>query len=273
MKNFKIAVFSIFAILALSAPAAAQSAASGGKTPATTKQDPTNTLVKATQEYKASLDGLASSYEASATQAEEKLKQLKELYDEGVLSRKEYEAAQLVAATARTKAEETRKQIAQADLTITAALKPKSAEGVWTGTSGATTDWTTSNAKYDALIRENGKRFGVDPFLIFCVMEQESRFNASATSPVGAQGLMQLMPGTAARFGVANPYDAAQSIAGGTRYLKQLLQMFNGKIDLVLASYNAGEGAVMKYGGKIPPFKETVAYVRAIGTRYGRKAK
>jgi soluble lytic murein transglycosylase-like protein len=273
MKNFKIAVFTIFAILALTAPTAAQAVQSGSKTPATVQQSPANTLVKATQEYKASLDNLASSYASSATQAEERLKQLKALYDEGVLSRKEYEAAQLVAASARTKVEETRKQISEADLTIAAALKPKPAEGGWTGTPGVTTSWSTGNAKYDALIRENGKRFGVDPYLIFCVMEQESHFNASATSPVGAQGLMQLMPGTAARFGVANAYDAGQSIAGGTRYLKQLLQMFNGKIDLVLASYNAGEGAVMKYGGKIPPFKETVAYVRAIGTRYGWKAK
>jgi len=84
---------------------------------------------------------------------------------------------------------------------------------------------------------------------------------------------MQLMPGTAARFGVANAYDAAQSISAGTRYLKQLLGMFNGRVDLVLAGYNAGEGAVMKYGGKVPPYKETVAYVRAIGTRYGLMAK
>jgi soluble lytic murein transglycosylase-like protein len=86
---------------------------------------------------------------------------------------------------------------------------------------------------------------------------------------VGAQGLMQLMPGTAARYGVTNPYDPAQNIQAGTRYLRDLLRLFNGRVDLALAGYNAGEGAVMKYGNKVPPYRETQNYVRTIGTRYG----
>jgi soluble lytic murein transglycosylase-like protein len=91
-----------------------------------------------------------------------------------------------------------------------------------------------------------------------------------ATSPKGAMGLMQLMPGTAARYGVTNPYDMAQSIMGGTRYLKDLLKMFNGRVDLALAGYNAGENAVIKYGYTIPPYDETRNYVKLIIKRYGR---
>lgn len=130
--------------------------------------------------------------------------------------------------------------------------------------------WTTGNAKIDGWIKQSGAQYGVDPYLIFCVMEQESHFNSRALSPKGARGLMQLMPGTAARFGVRRPGDPAQNIAGGTRYLKQLLAQFNGRIDLVLASYNAGEGAVLKFGRRVPPYRETQNYVRRISYRYGR---
>lgn len=132
--------------------------------------------------------------------------------------------------------------------------------------------WTTGSARLDALIKQNGARYGVDPYLVFCVMEQESHFNAGAVSPVGALGLMQLMPGTAARFGVRRPHDAAQNVMGGTRFLKELLGKFNGRVDLVLASYNAGEGAVRRYGGRVPPYRETRSYVRQVGGRYGAAA-
>jgi Transglycosylase SLT domain len=132
--------------------------------------------------------------------------------------------------------------------------------------------WSTGSARIDSLIRQNGSRHGVDPYLIFCVMEQESHFNSRAVSPKGARGLMQLMPGTAARFGVRRPHDPAQNIAGGTRYLKQLLTRFNGKVDLVLASYNAGEGTVIRYGHRVPPYRETRNYVKRIGYKY-RKNK
>jgi len=128
--------------------------------------------------------------------------------------------------------------------------------------------WSTGRPKLDALIRNSGAKFGVDPYLIFCVMEQESHFNVHAVSPKGARGLMQLMPGTGARFGVRRPFDPAQNIAGGTRFLKQLLQRFNGRVDLVLASYNAGEGAVAKFGGRVPPYRETRNYVKRVGYRY-----
>ena len=128
--------------------------------------------------------------------------------------------------------------------------------------------WSTGRPKIDALIRQNGAKYGVDPYLIFCVMEQESHFNARALSPKGARGLMQLMPGTAARFGVRNSFDPAQNISGGTRYLKQLMAKFNNRVDLVLASYNAGEGAVVRFGHRVPPYRETRNYVKRIGYRY-----
>jgi hypothetical protein len=130
-------------------------------------------------------------------------------------------------------------------------------------------DWTSGNARIDHLIKVNADRFGVDPYLVFCVIEQESQFKQFARSPKGAQGLMQLMPGTARRLGVRRPYDPAENIMGGTRYLKELMTMFSGRVDLVLASYNAGEGAVMKYGGNVPPYRETREYVKKIGKRYG----
>src|SRR5918911_1373153 len=128
--------------------------------------------------------------------------------------------------------------------------------------------WTTGSAGLDNIIRQNGARHGVDPYLIFCVMEQESHFSSKAVSPAGARGLMQLMPGTAARFGVRNPHDAAQNVSGGTRYLKELLRRFNGRVDLVLAGYNAGEGNVMRFGYRVPPFRETRNYVRRVAARY-----
>lgn len=132
--------------------------------------------------------------------------------------------------------------------------------------------WSTGSARLDSLIKQNGYRYGVDPYLIFLVMEKESQFNSRAMSPKGARGLMQLMPGTGARFGVRNPHDPAQNISGGTRYLRELLNRFNNRVDLVLAGYNAGEGAVMKYGGKVPPYKETRNYVKHISYRYRRNA-
>jgi len=135
-------------------------------------------------------------------------------------------------------------------------------------TSKKALGWTTGSPKIDGFIKQSGVKYGVDPYLVFCVMEQESHFNSRALSPRGARGLMQLMPGTSARFGVRKPSDPAQNVAGGTRYLKQLLERFDGRIDLVLASYNAGEGAVRKFGGKVPPFRETRNYVKRISYRY-----
>jgi hypothetical protein len=125
--------------------------------------------------------------------------------------------------------------------------------------------------RIDGLIRFHANQHGVDPFHDLLPDVPGVEVTSGATSPKGAMGLMQLMPGTAARYGVTNPYDVAQNIAGGTRYLKDLLKMFNGRVDLALAGYNAGEGAVMKYGYTIPPYDETQNYVKLIIKRYGKR--
>jgi soluble lytic murein transglycosylase-like protein len=227
-------------------------------------------FIKAAEEYRASLKELSASYEASVGKAGEQRAKLEELYKDGLISRVEFEGTGRAVEEAQAKLDEVRKQIAEADVTIAAARKPVEVLAATADTMVARVEprWTTGNARIDGLIRTNAKRYGIDPYLVYCVMHQESRFGSGATSPVGAMGLMQLMPGTAARYGVTNPYDPAQNIMGGTHYLADLMRMFGGRVDLALAGYNAGEGAVMKYGRRVPPYAETRNYVRIIGSRY-----
>lgn len=120
---------------------------------------------------------------------------------------------------------------------------------------------------FDTIIRQAAQTHGIAEGLIKAVMHTESGFNSNARSPVGAQGLMQLMPATAQRFKVSNAFDPQQNIFGGAKYLSWLLKRFNGNTQLALAAYNAGEGNVDKYGG-IPPFRETQDYVRRVSSRY-----
>ena len=129
-------------------------------------------------------------------------------------------------------------------------------------------EFSTGNASVDNFIVESGKRNSVDPLLLYSIMHQESSFKPRAMSYKGARGLMQLMPPTAARFGVKNIWDPQQNIEGGARYMRFLLHLFSGDVRLALAGYNAGEGAVMKYGYQVPPYSETREYVRRIGHRY-----
>lgn len=217
-------------------------------------------------ELTSSLSGLATLYQNEVQRLEKRQQQSKELYNDGLISRIEFENGEKELADARAKVEQVTKEIAAASQPT--ALIP---EDIASNISAAQAVWSTGNSKIDSLIRYYGQQYGVDPYLIYCTMSQESSFNVGATSPKGAQGLMQLMPGTAARYGVTNPYDVAQSIKGGTRYLKDLLKMFNGRVDLALAGYNAGEGAVMKYGNTIPPYNETRNYVRLILKRYNTR--
>jgi soluble lytic murein transglycosylase-like protein len=122
---------------------------------------------------------------------------------------------------------------------------------------------TGGGSTYAPLIEQAAARYGIDPSLLYGLIEQESGFDPSATSSAGAAGLTQLMPSTAASLGVTEPLNPAQSIAGGARYLSQLLHQFAGNTTDALAAYNAGPGAVEQYGG-VPPYPETQQYVTKV---------
>ena len=134
--------------------------------------------------------------------------------------------------------------------------------------SGSLKGFTTGDPAVDSYIVDSSRRYGIDPLLIYSQIHQESTFKAGAVSYKGASGLMQLMPATARRLGVSNIFDPKQNIEGGVKYMRLLLDMFGGDVSLALAGYNAGEGAVMKYGNSIPPYSETQEYVRRISARY-----
>ncbi len=121
-----------------------------------------------------------------------------------------------------------------------------------------------NTAAYQQEISNAAREFGVEEAIVRAIIHAESAFNPNALSRVGAQGLMQLMPATARRFGVGNPFDAGQNIRGGVQYLAWLLKRFNGDLTLAAAGYNAGEGAVDKYRG-VPPYSETQRYVQRVG--------
>lgn len=152
----------------------------------------------------------------------------------------------------------------------------------------ASAQWKSGKSELRDAIFMEAARYNIDPYLVFALVEQESGGRLGAVSPKNARGPMQLMPGTAARFGVRNPHDAKESVRGGVAYLVWLLDRFNGNVSLALAGYNAGEGAVEAYlegktivlrGGKvingraiqtggIPPYAETENYVRRIAEKY-----
>ena len=155
-----------------------------------------------------------------------------------------------------------------------AAAKPVKAPRIRRiGASNPVLGWTPApvsgalrerRARYAALIDREAARHGIDVGLVHAVIRAESGYRPRARSPAGACGLMQLMPATARRFGVRDIWDPAENIRGGVAYLRVLLERFGGDLRLVLAAYNAGEGAVAKYGNRIPPYAETRTYVRRV---------
>lgn len=147
-------------------------------------------------------------------------------------------------------------------------VKVYSASDIWTQTdSRRSTGFKPRASSFDKLIHSAARRVSVDPMLIKSVMHAESAFNPRAVSHKGASGLMQLMPGTARRYDVSSVFDPRQNVMGGARYLRDLLQMFNGNLKLALAGYNAGENAVIDQGG-VPPYTETRRYVKKVMRLY-----
>ncbi|PPD32649.1 MAG: lytic transglycosylase [Methylomonas sp.] len=124
--------------------------------------------------------------------------------------------------------------------------------------------------KFQELIAKAAAKHQMDPKLLHAVIQAESAYNPHAISSAGAVGLMQLMPDTARRYGVIDRHDAEQNVDGGTRYLKDLMGMFNSNLKLAVAGYNAGEGAVMKYHYTVPPYPETQNYVQHVLNLYGK---
>lgn len=121
----------------------------------------------------------------------------------------------------------------------------------------------------NSIIEELAEKHDIDPILVKAIIKVESNYNPNAVSPKGAQGIMQLMPQTAARFNVNDVFDPKENIEGGMKYLKFLMERYSGRFDLILAAYNAGEDAVDKYGG-VPPYRETIEYILKVLKLYNR---
>jgi soluble lytic murein transglycosylase-like protein len=140
----------------------------------------------------------------------------------------------------------------------------------WSEPSYNARNFRQNQQKFSPLITEAARQYLLPDSLVHAVITAESAYDPEALSHAGALGLMQLMPATAERFGVNNRRDPRQNVFGGTRYLKELLELFDNNLELALAGYNAGENAVIRYGNKIPPFPETQNYVRKV-LEYYRK--
>jgi soluble lytic murein transglycosylase-like protein len=147
--------------------------------------------------------------------------------------------------------------------------RPAGSSPVYDGPAGGAIKTTrplvpSRSASYEAIIREHAGAHGLSPDLVRAVIQVESGFNPRAVSPKGAMGLMQLMPATATEYGVGDPFDPADNVRAGVAYLRRLLDRYDGRVELALAAYNAGPGAVDRHGSQVPPYRETRDYVRRI---------
>jgi soluble lytic murein transglycosylase-like protein len=167
--------------------------------------------------------------------------------------------------TAAARIQQLQVLLAQVEHGPTSRSSPTFASALATAQSGAAEPATATSdgSAYEPMIEQAAARYGINPSVLYGLIEQESGFDPSASSSAGAQGLTQLMPSTAASLGVTEPLDPAQSIEGGARYLSQLLHQFAGNTTDALAAYNAGPGAVAQYGG-VPPYPETQQYVAKV---------
>jgi soluble lytic murein transglycosylase-like protein len=154
-------------------------------------------------------------------------------------------------------------QLADASASTLGAATGTTATAATASTAATGVSELPADVPYGAQITAAAKKYGIDPALLAGLVKQESGFNPSAGSPAGARGLTQLMPATAAGLGVTNVLDPAQNLDGGAKYLRQQLDAFGGDVTRALAAYNAGPGAVKRYGG-VPPYAETQNYVRAV---------
>ena len=150
------------------------------------------------------------------------------------------------------------------------ATSAPAAAAVPSGTASTAAAYTAYATVWHPLIERAAARHNVAAALVRAVIQAESNFNPRAVSPKGAQGLMQLMPATAQRYGVTDAFDPEQNVHAGVRYLAELIALFRNDLTLALAAYNAGENAVMQYGNKVPPYRETEAYVPRVLEFYRR---
>ncbi|HEY4997143.1 MAG TPA: lytic transglycosylase domain-containing protein, partial [Solirubrobacteraceae bacterium] len=204
-----------------------------------------------------SSEALTSAVGAAPTSvqaASERVRQIQSLIERTQAGALGLSTAAPVASTPATATTSTTSPTAFASMLQAASASPST-----TAAGGA----QASTSSYDPLIERAAQRNGVDPAILHGLIQQESGFDPSSKSSAGALGLTQLMPGTASSLGVANPLDPAESIEGGARYLKQMLDSFGGNTADALAAYNAGPGAVSKYGG-VPPYAETQSYVTKV---------
>lgn len=203
------------------------------------------------------------------------LKSVEEKFSSFVLSctrRVAHDPGRIVTSTSPSTSDPGREAAATLSVETIALTQPPVATVIFAAPAAAMAKVTGSIALYSELATRVGLAHGVDPLLLMSIIHVESRGNPAALSRAGARGLMQVMPATGARFGVSDPHralhDPAINVTAGTRYLRFLADLFGGRPDLMLAAYNAGEGAVLRHGRAIPPYPETRAYVRQVLDRY-----